>query len=258
MRPVELSVVIITHQEEKRLPRCLSSLKRRWRNIVIREIFVVDSGSTDRTRTIARRFGAKVFQRPFRGYADQKNWAFRKCRSPWILSLDADEALSEELREELEDVLPATPKETCAYAFPRASFFLGRRIRGAGWWPDFQVRLFRRGKAFFNTRRVHEALIVQGGVRKLKNPLYHWTYETIAQYVEKMNRYSGLAAMEIVEKKRKHLEAHALFRPVWIFFRMYVLKRGFIDGREGLVLCLLSAWHEWFKYAKAVEKTACS
>lgn len=253
MSPPTLSVAIITKDERRNLPRCLASVRRKPEGFRLLEMVVVDSGSTDGTPALARRLGARVYRRPFQGYSDQKNWAFGKCRGDWILSLDADEAVTPELWREMGRRL-ADPGDAAAFAIPRRAYFLGRWIRHAGWWPDYQTRLFRRGRAWFNDRPVHEGLEADGPVVRLRHPLDHDTYDSVAQYLDKMNRYSTLAVSGMSLRKRRTWRRRLLFAPPLVFLKMYAWKLGFLDGGPGFVLCALSAWHEFVKYAKAGEE----
>jgi len=246
MSPKQLSVVIITLNEEKNIVRCLKSLRFK----VKPEILVVDAQSRDRTAAIARKLGAKVLVRKWKGYADQKNWAFGKVHGDWILSLDADEELTPELSREIEETTAGASKELEGAFIKRRAFFLGKWIKHCGWWPDAKLRLIRRGKGKFSNRPVHEGLEVKGRTQTLQAPMNHYTYDSIAQYLEKMGRYSDLFVQSASLNKRRFWWAYLLFMPSWIFLRMYLLKLGFLDGWQGLQVCWLSSYHEYVKYAK--------
>jgi len=241
-----LSVVIITLNEEKNIVRCLQSLCFSRKP----EILVVDAESRDKTASIARKLGAKVLIRPWKGYADQKNWAFGKVKGDWILSLDADEELTPALCQEIERVMTEAPNDPIGFFIQRRAFFLNQWIRHCGWWPDAQLRLIRRGKGKFSDRPVHEGLETEGSTRILSEPMNHYTYDSIPQYLEKMERYSDLFLLAATPKKRNFWWLYLAFMPGWTFFRMYFLKRGLLDGGRGLQVCLLSAYHEWVKYSK--------
>lgn len=254
MKP-SLSVVVITHNEEKNITRCLASVKRhRFSAVTLREILVVDSRSTDGTVRLAKRLGARVVVRPWPGFSAQKNWAMGRVKGDWILSLDADEEMTPALWDEIERVLPSAPPDLRGYGIQRRAFFLGRWIRHCGWWPDTQVRLLRRGAGRYNDRAVHEGLVIDGRVETLSEPMDHYTYETIGQYLEKMDRYSALVAASAPESKRRRWPLYLVFDPFTTFLRGYVLRRGFLDGWHGLVLCGLSAFHSFVKYARIWEK----
>jgi glycosyltransferase involved in cell wall biosynthesis len=242
----KLSVVIITLNEEKNIVRCLKSLRFK----VKPEILVVDAESRDRTVATARKLGAKVLVRKWKGYADQKNWAFGKVHGDWILSLDADEELTPELAGEIEKTMTEAPSVVDGFFIKRRAFFLGKWIRHCGWWPDTQLRLIRRGRGQFSNRPVHEGLEVKGQTQTLQASMNHYTYDSIAQYLEKMERYSDLFVQSAPAKKRNFWLAYLLFQPSWVFLRMYLFKLGFLDGWRGLQVCWLSSYHEYVKYAK--------
>ncbi len=254
MKP-SLSVVVITHNEEANIARCLGSVKRhRFRDIVLREMLVVDSKSDDATVKVAKRLGAQVVVRPWPGFSAQKNWALARVKGDWVLSLDADEEMTEALWREIERVLPEAPATVGGYALQRRAFFLGKWIRHCGWWPDAQTRVFRRGAGRFNDRAVHEGLEVEGDVETLSEPMDHHTYASIGQYLEKMDRYSALVAASAPERKRRLWPLYLVVDPFTTFFRGYVLRKGFLDGWHGFVLCGLSAFHSFVKYARIWEK----
>jgi glycosyltransferase involved in cell wall biosynthesis len=246
---LSLSVVIITLNEEANLPRTLASVA--WTD----EIVVLDSGSTDRTREIAESFHAKVFVEPWKGFAGQKNSALAKATGDWILSLDADEELEPALAEEIRDTLAGNPTEA-GFWIPRKNFFLGRWIRHGGFYPDPKLRLFRRGIGAFEDRVVHEDIRVQGATGKLRHPLLHHAYPSLDSYLEHMNRYSSLGAqMEAAKKASGFSFIDIVIRPRLTLFYNYILRAGFLDGREGLLLHLYHANYVSWKYAKAWERS---
>jgi glycosyltransferase involved in cell wall biosynthesis len=256
MKPT-LSVVVITHNEQVNIVRCLTSVTRhRFASVRLREIFVVDSQSTDRTVAMARTLGARVVVRPWPGFSAQKNWALKQVKGDWILSLDADEEMTEPLWQEIENTVPSTPGNVDGYSIKRRAFFLGKWIQNCGWWPDSQMRLIRRDKGRFNTNPVHEGLEIDGEGREFNEPLDHHTYTSIGQYIEKMDRYSALAAAAAPPKKRRFWRYYLLVDPFLTFFRMYVSRRGFLDGWHGLVVCGLSSFHSFVKYARLWEREA--
>ncbi|MGC2108595.1 MAG: glycosyltransferase family 2 protein [Candidatus Korobacteraceae bacterium] len=244
---MSLSVVIITLNEEANLARTLPSVA--WAD----EIVVVDSGSTDRTREIAESFRAKFFVEPWKGFAAQKNSALQKASGDWILSLDADEEVEPPLASEIQQTLSANPTVD-GFRIPRKNFFLGRWIRHGGFYPDPKLRLFRRGAGSFEDRLVHEDIRVSGSTAKLKNHLLHHAYPTLDSYLEHMNRYSSLGAEMTAANRRVGFSLLNIFvRPRLTFFYNYVLRGGFLDGREGLLLHLYHANYVSWKYAKAWE-----
>jgi glycosyltransferase involved in cell wall biosynthesis len=249
-----LSVVVITLNEERNIFRCLKSLKFSKKIFGQIEVIVVDAQSRDKTVVTAKQLGAKVYARAWKGYGDQKNWALAKARGNWILSLDADEELTASLIAEIEKVVVQKSDEVDGYFIKRKAFFLGKWIRHCGWWPDAQLRLFKRGRGAFTAEPVHEGLEVKGKTRELNEPMNHYTYESIHQYLDKMNRYSDLSVQEIKQKKKTFWMFYLTVAPFLQFFRMYISRRGFLDGWHGLVVCGLSAFHDFCKYAKLWEK----
>lgn len=254
MKKPVLSIVVITLNEERNIMRCLKSLKFSKKTFPRVETIVVDAGSKDKTVAAARLLGAKTFARPWKGYSDQKNWVLARCSGEWILSLDADEELTPELIQEIEKRVPMTPKGVDGYFLKRRAFFLGKWIKHCGWWPDAQLRLIRRGSGAFTDEPVHEGLEVKGKTLELTEPMNHYTYDSIRQYLEKMNRYSNLFLLDVKPKKIRFWRFYVTVAPFLTFFRMYVTRRGFLDGWHGLAVCGLSAFHDFAKYAKLWEK----
>jgi glycosyltransferase involved in cell wall biosynthesis len=241
-----ISVAIITLNEERNIRACLESVT--WAE----EIVVCDSGSSDKTLAIAGEYGARTFQDPWRGFAGHKNLALERTQHPWVLSLDADERVTEPLRKEIEVVL-ADSRALDGYLIPRRSYFLGRWIRGCGWYPDESVRLFRRDHGRFAERAVHEAVAITGRVGRLACPLDHYTYDSISDFLQRMDRYSGLAAGELHRAGRTCRLPDLTVRPAWTFLRMFVLQGGWREGWRGLVLSGLYAGYAFSKYAKLWE-----
>jgi glycosyltransferase involved in cell wall biosynthesis len=252
--PSSLSVVLITLNEEKNIPRCLGSLAPLRKIFPNLEILVGDSHSQDRTASLARSFGAKVIVRPWEGYAKQKNDLIALAKGDWVLSIDADEELTPALVQEMERMMRVAPPEVEGFLLKRKAFFLGKWIKHCGWWPDSQLRLVRRGKGSFTLTPVHEGMVVRGGVLELEEPMNHYTYDSIQQYLKKLNRYSDLSLLKIKPKKIKLWPFYLVLSPWITFFRMFVAKWGFLDGWHGFVVCALSAYHDFCKYAKLWEK----
>ncbi|MBV9483241.1 MAG: glycosyltransferase family 2 protein [Acidobacteria bacterium] len=275
-----LSVVIITHNEEANLARTLEAI-RPLLSDGRGEIIVVDSGSSDRTLQIARAFGARVFMEEWQGYAAQKNSAIQKAGGDWILSLDADESLDQDLVREIQNQLaeendacarqPAiataeTNRSACAHEktktgpagfwIRRRNYFLGRWIRHGGFWPDRKLRLFRRGSGRFEDRPVHEDIKLNGPAANLEGTLLHHSYPSLSDYLDHMNRYSSLGAeMAFKEGRRGFNPLNILLRPLATFIYNYFFRLGFLDGREGLLLHLYHAVYVSWKYAKVWELT---
>jgi glycosyltransferase involved in cell wall biosynthesis len=247
---VKISVIVITHNEEKNIGQCLESV--RWAD----EIVLVDSFSTDRTVDIASEIGAVVFQEKWKGYARQKNSALEKASGTWILSLDADERVTPELRHEILEILSGkiTGKNAIkGYHISRKNFFRGRWVRYGGWYPDYTLRLFLKSKGSFRQRQVHESVEIEGKTGYLKNPIEHYTYMSVADYLKRLEVYSRLASLEISPRK-KWTRWHTLtFRPVFTAFKMYVLRKGLLDGTTGLFLAFSYAYYTFLKYYRYYE-----
>ena len=250
-----LSVAIITRNEESNLPRTLASVQ------FAGEIIVVDSGSTDDTVEIARRFNAEVFVEPWKGFSAQKNSAIEKCTGTWVLSLDADEEISPELATQLRTLLPSNPPVD-AYLIRRKNLFLNRWMRRGGYYPDPKLRLFRRKSANFASsarfadRPVHETIAFDGSSDTLDFDLIHHAYPTLENYLEHMDLYSTLGAEVLVSQRRTSKSWIAFYWnvflvPLFTFFWNYILRLGFLDGREGLLLHLYHSTYVSWKYAKA-------
>jgi glycosyltransferase involved in cell wall biosynthesis len=244
---MRLSVIVITKNEEAAIARTLDSVA--WAD----EIVVVDSGSTDRTIEIARERGAKVVVTPdWPGFGPQKNRALDLATGDWVLSLDADEWLTPASVEEIKATLAAHPA-SAAYRFPRRSSFCGRFMRHSGWWPDYVVRLFRRGSARFSDDSVHERVIVDGSLGTLGEPILHETFEDLDDLIGKMNRYSTLTARQLKQTGKSAGLVEAVARALWAFVRTYVFRAGFLDGREGFMLALATAEGTYYRYAKLMQ-----
>ena len=278
-----LSVVIITHNEEANIARTLASVQPLVSDGK-GEIIVVDSGSTDRTVEIAKSYGAKVFVEEWKGYAAQKNSAIDKAAGDWILSLDADEEADSLLVEEISWLLAAIPAwekngmpvgddpdsrelrdrgteigldedDLNGFLIPRKNYFLGRRIRHGGFWPDSKLRFFRRGSGKFQDQIVHETIATLGVTSSVqRGALLHHSYPTITDYLDHMNRYSSLGAEMLVARGPVRFSPfNIILRPLATFIYNYFFRLGFLDGREGLLLHLYHAVYVSWKYAKAWE-----
>ena len=246
-----LSVAIVAMDEEANIGRTLQSV--RWAD----EIVLVDSGSTDRTCNIAREYGARIVIEPWRGYTAQKNYCVELCTQDWILLLDADEEVSPGLAGEIRTVI-ADPAALNAYWIPRKNLFLGKWVRFGGFYPDPKMRLFRRGKASVAGADPHDRVELNEGVPRnigrLRHPMVHYTYPTLSYYLEHMNRYSTLGARAAMAKGHHAFNpVHIVLRPLATFVYNYIVRLGFLDGKEGLLLHLYHAGYVSWKYAKAWE-----
>ena len=241
-----ISATIITLDEEANLGRCLASLRG-----VADEVVVVDSGSKDRTEAIAREGGAVFVRQPWLGYGPQKNVASDRASHDWILSLDADEALSEPLREAILAVKRAGPRAD-AYEMNRLNWYCGRFLRHSGWYPDRKIRLWRKGAARWGDVSIHEVVEAAPGARieRLRGDLLHYTCHTREQHLRTIEKFTTLSA-ELLAREGRRASAWKRFgSPAAHFLRAYVLKLGFLDGIQGFHACRLSAYATWLKYEK--------
>lgn len=237
-----ISVTIIAHNEAERIGACIDSAS--WAD----EIIVVDSGSTDDTQEICRKRGALVIQHSWEGYAAQKNFALSEASHSWILSLDADECVSPELAEEILFVLSDdAPAE--GYRMPRKNIFFGCWFRHGDLWPDYQLRLFRRDAGAFNEKSVHESVVVEGRVGVFSSPLEHYSYDSLFDFFQKQVKYARLSAEDLFSRGIQPGIADFVLRPLWRFFRSYVLKMGLLDGLNGLWVSAGSAYYVFMRAA---------
>ncbi|HSU33276.1 MAG TPA: glycosyltransferase family 2 protein [Bryobacteraceae bacterium] len=241
---ISISAAIITYNEERNIARVIEGLR------CCDEILVLDSGSNDRTVEVATKLGARVVEASWHGYAAQKNIAASLVQHDWVLSLDADESLSEALEAEIWQIKKNGPQFD-GYTMPRLAQYLGRWILHSGWYPDRKVRLFDRRKAKWVGDFVHETVRVEGRVGHLKSNLLHFTCDSLSEHLRSIDRYTTLAAQEIVSRDENVNLGTLLLNPTWTFFRTYVLKLGFMDGPEGLAIAYMAAFYNFVKYSKA-------
>jgi len=241
---LRLSVILITKNEAERLPRCLESVRG-----LADEIVVLDSGSSDATLEIARRYTDQVHSSAdWPGFGPQKNRALDYATGDWVLSLDADEWLTPELAAEIRQTLQAPQAKV--YEIPRLSSFCGRPMRHSGWWPDHVARLFQSGAARFSDDLVHERLVYSERAARLQNPLHHETYRTLDEMLVKLNRYSSDGAQNHHNRGKRGGLGKAIGRGLWAFVRTYVIRAGFLDGREGFLLAVGNAETTYYRYLK--------
>jgi glycosyltransferase involved in cell wall biosynthesis len=245
----KLSVAIITFNEEANIGRTLESVK--WAD----EIVVIDSGSTDGTIAVCRRYTDKVIHQDWLGFARQKNVAIERTTGDWVLSLDADEPIEPMLAEEIRDII-ASDSALNGYFIPRRTFFLGKQVRHGGWYPDYNLRLFRKGTGRFEERAVHEAISVEGRTGRTGYAILHHAYPDLASYMNSINKYSSLS-VEVMSARGisafKASTLNILARPLFTFLLKYVVRLGFLDGKHGLILNLFHSYYVFAKYAKAWE-----
>jgi len=238
-----LTVTIITLNEEKNLPRALDSVKG-----LADEIVVVDSGSADRTRALAREHGARVFERGFTDYSEQKNYAAAQASHEWVLSLDADEELSPELQQSVERWKDSEAK-AAAYGMQRRAFYIDRWINHSGWYPDPKLRLYRRDRARW-VGALHEGLEFEGPTGWLEGELRHYTVKSFQQHVRSVRRYTTLAAQQLYAQGRRRWLLSFLFAAPWTLVRTLVFQLGFLDGRRGLQIAVMASYYVFLKYWK--------
>lgn len=245
----DLTATIITYNEEKTIQACLESLT--W----AKEIVVVDSGSSDRTLEICRGYTDKIVCHPWVGFIEQKNFAVSLATYDWILNIDADERVSEELRHAIERELVAPRHD--GYWIARRNYFLGRWIRHGGWYPDRVLRLFDRRTGRFGGLNPHAYFVIpEGSVGFIDSDLIHYTYQDLSQYLQKQDWYSGISASERVKWGRRSgsiTQIELLLRAMLKFVQVYLLKRGFLDGMHGWIVAAGASYFNIFKYAKVWE-----
>lgn len=243
-----ISVYILTYNEEEKIRDALESVS--WAD----EVIVVDSGSTDSTLNVARAHGARIVQLPFEGFGKLRNQAIAACLNEWIFSLDADERCTFEARDEILAVT-RDPGDTVAYYIPRRNFFMGRWIKHCGWYPDYrQPQLFRKGALIFDdAEEVHEGFKVFGNVAYLKHAIWQMPFFNLEQLLHKTQRYSTLGALKLARRGISGSMFHALIHGLWTFFRIYVIKLGFLDGWPGFIIAFSNFEGTFYRYAKLSE-----
>jgi glycosyltransferase involved in cell wall biosynthesis len=249
---MRISATIICYNEEENIERCLKSLT------FVDEIIVVDSGSTDKTIEIAKKYTDKVFYRKFDTYGNQKNYAASLSQNDIILSIDADEEISFELKNYIvENIEKIFQKGYSAIAVPRRTFYLGKFIKNSGWYPDYKPRIYKKNKCRWDDNIVHENLIVEGLIYKTpkKLDLYHYSYRDIFDHINKMNKYTSLIATEkyTYYKNNTKIWLYIFIKPILKFLKMSILKKGIFEGSRGFTISALGAFYEFLKYLKIME-----
>ena len=243
---MKLTVTVITRDESAHIAAALESVA--WAD----EIIVVDSGSTDDTVAIARRYATRVEQRDWPGYSEQKNYAAGIASNDWILSLDADERVTPQLAAEIRQALTSEPAVR-GYRVPRVTWYLGRWIRSTDWYPDYQLRLYDRRAGTWNGRRVHESVTLQGAPALLRHELQHYAYRDLAEHLATIDRYTTLAAEQWLAEGRRTNGFELLIHPRLAFLRNYLLRGGFRDGAAGLLVSRMNSYYVFLKLAKLWE-----
>jgi glycosyltransferase involved in cell wall biosynthesis len=245
---MRITATVITLNEEHNIAAALESLS--WAD----EIIVVDSESSDKTVEIAHQFTDKVIVRPWPGYSTQKNFAAEKAAHDWIFSLDADERVSDELALAIAEIKRTEDSNLAAFEFNRRSFYLGRWIKHSGWNPDYKIRLYDRRRARWTGDFVHEALAVEGPVKRLSGDLLHYTVRDASEHHLRMDRYTTLAAEKSFQEGKRSSFISVLFSPSIVFVRSYLLKLGFLDGIPGLAIAWFASHYQFLKALKLWEK----
>ena len=240
-----LSVAIITKNEEGNLPACLASVA------FADDIIVVDSGSTDRTVEIAGDFGCRVFVEEWKGFGPQKNSAIQKSRHEWILILDADERVPEETKQKILTILKSHHSAD-AYCFQRKNFIHGKWIRHSDFWPDRQIRLVRKNRGCYHSA-IHEKWTTGGVVENVDVPIEHYSFFSYSDMLNTLNEYSTIISGELLSSGRKANFLSPVYHGLGMFIKIYLLKMGFLDGFDGLVIAITKAGGSFFKYAKLLE-----
>ncbi len=242
----KFSVVIITLNEEKNIGRCIESVR-----LIADEIVVVDSLSTDKTREICEKYNVRFIQQKFLGYVEQKNFALQKASHEYVLSLDADEALSRELAAEILKL--KSQFNVDGYKFNRLTEYNGHWVRYCGWYPDTKLRIVKKAKARWVGNNPHDALEVDGVVEHIGGDLLHYSYNSISSHVLQTNKFTTIEARALFEKGKRASLTKLVSRPLYQFFKDYILKLGILDGRYGFIICFINAQYVLLKYAKMID-----
>lgn len=243
-----LSVILITKNEAANIRDCLASVA------FADEIIVVDSGSTDDTVAIARAMGAKVYEHDWPGFGPQKNRALAYATGDWVFSIDADERVTPQLRAELQQAMREAQAD--GYSCPRLSQFCGAFIHHSGWYPDYVLRLFKRGKGCFSDSLVHESVLLEGRSAKLNSPLLHYSYLERADVERKVVHYSDAAARQMFDAGKQAGLLRAALSAGWAFVRTFLIRLGMLDGRAGWGIAVMNARTTWLKYRKLATLNA--
>lgn len=244
----KISAFVICFNEEQKIRRCLESV--RWCD----EIIIVDSGSTDATLSICRDFTDKIFSRTWPGHVEQKRYALSLCTHEWILNIDADEVVDDQLREEIQQVLHAdSGNDINGYYVNRVVFYLDKWWRKGGWYPEYRLRVCRRSATSWGGENPHEKAIVSGKTGRLRGELQHYTYENVSSQIETINSFSSSAALSLWKSGERHSLAKIFLRPLARFLKFYIVRKGFREGFEGLIVAILEAYYVFLKYVKLWE-----
>jgi glycosyltransferase involved in cell wall biosynthesis len=245
LKPAPLSAIVPCFNEERMIAACLESLN------FVDEILVVDSFSTDKTLELARGFPVRIIQHEYANSAAQKNWAIPQATHPWVLIVDSDERVTPELASEIKEIL--RKPEHDGYWIRRRNFFLGREIRHGTWRTDKVLRLFRRDSGRYQNKHVHAEIEMKGSIGWCAHPLIHYSYRDLEDYLRKAPRYTTWGAMNARDKGIRGTRWRMLGHSAACFFKGYIIKRGFADGAEGLIIAMMESFSAFLKYARLWE-----
>jgi glycosyltransferase involved in cell wall biosynthesis len=248
-KDVKISAAIVCYNEERNIERCLKSLG--WAD----EIVIVDSFSTDGTVDICKKYTDRVYQREWPGINKQKEYSVSLAENEWVLVIDADEAVSKELGDEIMHRLSADRGGYDGYFMKRHTFYLGRWINHCGWYPDYKLRLFKKDKGYFAGADPHDECFVDGKTTRLKGDLLHFTYQNISHQLKTIDSFSDTASSEMLKKGISLVLPKMIFKPPVKFFETYIYKLGVLDGLPGFIISVLSSYYIFIKFAKLWEKT---
>lgn len=244
----KISACIISFNEEKKIEDCLKSLQN-----IADEIIVVDSNSSDNTVNLAKKYADKVIDQDFLGFIEQKNFAVQHASHDWVLSLDCDERLSPELQKAIKDA-KGNIEEFDAYRMPRKTFYVYRWLNYC-WYPDLKIRLFNKNTAYWGGTNPHDHIVTSDtNIKKLSGDIYHYSFDSISDHLKTIDKFTEIGADELIKKNKSFNILSPITHATWTFIKLYLLKRGFMDGFAGLIVSTLSFMHVFIKYSKAIIK----
>jgi len=244
----KISACIISFNEEKKIEDCLKSLVG-----IVDEIVVVDSNSTDNTVAIAQKYTDRIILQDFLGFIEQKNFAVQQAENDWVLSLDCDERLSPELQKAITEVKDNIEKAD-AYRMPRKTFYIYRWLNHC-WYPDIKIRLFNKNSAHWGGTNPHDHIVISSSnIVQLPGDIYHYSFDSISDHIKTIDKFTEIGADELVRKNKSFNILSPFTHSSWIFLKLYIFKRGFMDGFAGIIVSVLSAMHVFIKYSKAIIK----
>ena len=244
----KISACIISFNEEKKIEDCLKSLAG-----IADEIIVVDSNSTDNTVAIAQKYTDRIILQDFLGFIEQKNFAVQQAENDWVLSLDCDERLSPELQDAI-TAIKGTIEQADAYRMPRKTFYIYRWLNHC-WYPDLKIRLFNKNTAYWGGTNPHDHIVISSSnIVQLPGDIYHYSFDSISDHIKTIDKFTEIGADELVRKNRSFNILSPFTHSIWTFLKLYIFKRGFMDGFAGIVVSVLSAMHVFVKYSKAIIK----